>query len=168
MEQSRKRSPQSEFWNIREKGRRSGKKVVTHSTDDHTIRIWDAKAGRPVGTPLKGHGRGVLSVAYSPDGQNIVSGSKDNTIRVWNSVPPLSVPISSLHSQLYQPPDPDGWVRDSEGGFLYWVPQDCRVGLHSPALLTIPFTSHVRSVSLDFEDFVFGTSWAQIFKGAEV
>ena len=31
MEQSGKRSPQSEFWNIREKGRRSGKKVVTHS-----------------------------------------------------------------------------------------------------------------------------------------
>jgi hypothetical protein len=56
-------------------------------------------------------------------------------------------------------PDPDGWVRDSEGGLLYWVPPDCRTGLHSPALLTIPLTSHIRSVSLDFEDFAFGTSW---------
>ena len=31
MEQSGKRSPQSEFWNIREKERGNGKKVVTHS-----------------------------------------------------------------------------------------------------------------------------------------
>ena len=31
MEQSGKCSPQSEFWNIREKGRKGGKKVVTHS-----------------------------------------------------------------------------------------------------------------------------------------
>ena len=32
MEESRKRSPQSEFWNTREKWRKGGKKVVTHST----------------------------------------------------------------------------------------------------------------------------------------
>jgi hypothetical protein len=48
-------------------------------------------------------------------------------------------------------PDPEGWVRESTGGLLYWVPHDCRAGLHSPALLTIPLTSPVRSVSLQFE-----------------
>ena len=32
MEQSGKRSPQSEFWNIGEIGRKGGKKVVTHSS----------------------------------------------------------------------------------------------------------------------------------------
>ena len=27
----------------------------------------------------------VLSVAYSPDGKHIVSGSDDNTVKVWDS-----------------------------------------------------------------------------------
>src|SRR5258706_85729 len=47
-----------------------------------------------------------------------------------------------------------------------WVPHDCRQGLHSPAVLTIPLTSRIRSVSLDFDDFAFGTSWTQIFNSA--
>ena len=58
----------------------------------------------------------------------------------------------------------NGWVRDSEGDLLYWVPHDIRSGVHSPALLTIPINSPIRSVSLDLDDFAFGTSWAQIYK----
>jgi len=69
-----------------------------------------------------------------------------------------------MHASLYEKPDPNGWVRDPEGGLLYWVPQDCRAGLHSLARLTIPPASSTRSVSLDFDDFVFGTSWTQIFR----
>src|SRR5260221_44799 len=78
--------------------------------------------------------------------------------------PPTS--SNPTYPSLYMQPDPDGWVRDSKHGLLYWVPSDCRTGLHSPALLTIPLTSHIRSVSLDFEDFAFGTSWNHIFKCA--
>ena len=47
----------------------------------------------------------------------------------------------------------DGWVRDSEHGLIYWAPHDIRTGLHSPALLTIPFTSRIRFDSVDFDDF---------------
>jgi tetratricopeptide (TPR) repeat protein len=36
------------------------------------------------GLPFKGHTKGVISVAFSPDGLSIVSGSRDNTIRMWN------------------------------------------------------------------------------------
>jgi WD40 repeat protein len=32
---------------------------------------------------LKGHNEAVLSVAISPDGQTIVSGSGDRTIKIW-------------------------------------------------------------------------------------
>ena len=34
---------------------------------------------------LKGHTRWITSVAYSPDGTRLASGSGDNTIRIWNA-----------------------------------------------------------------------------------
>ena len=42
------------------------------------------------------HGATVRSVAFSPDGQRIVSGSEDNTVRVWDAQTgaPISNPLS--------------------------------------------------------------------------
>ena len=34
---------------------------------------------------LTGHSREVYSVAFSPDGKHIVSGSRDRTVKVWDS-----------------------------------------------------------------------------------
>ena len=34
---------------------------------------------------LTGHSNTVFSVAYSPDGKHIVSGSKDTTVKVWDA-----------------------------------------------------------------------------------
>ncbi|KAI0049909.1 hypothetical protein FA95DRAFT_1488222, partial [Auriscalpium vulgare] len=39
----------------------------------------------PVGAPLEGHTWRVKSVSYSPNGQHIVSGSYDKTIRIWDA-----------------------------------------------------------------------------------
>ena len=147
-----------------------GKYILSGSADS-TIRIWDAKTGSAVGNPLKGHAMAVHSVAYSPYGQHFVSGSWDTTIHAWDSFPQLPTQLSSscdtIHADCFAQPDTEGWVRDSKNGLLYWVPADCRAGLHSLALLTIPPTSHTQSVSLDFERFAFGTSWAQIFNSAQ-
>jgi WD40 repeat protein len=38
-----------------------------------------------VGKPLEGHTLRCHSVAYSPDGQQIISGSADRTIRIWDA-----------------------------------------------------------------------------------
>src|SRR5688572_11868861 len=35
--------------------------------------------------PLQGHFDGISSVAFSPDGQYVVSGSDDTTIRIWDA-----------------------------------------------------------------------------------
>lgn len=46
--------------------------------------MWDVRTGTEVAGPFKGHTDWVRSVAFSPDGNHIVSGSDDQTIRVWD------------------------------------------------------------------------------------
>ena len=43
---------------------------------------WDANTGECLKT-LKGHSEIVYSVAYSPDGKRIISGSADETVKIW-------------------------------------------------------------------------------------
>ncbi len=43
------------------------------------------KTGRQVGEPLRGHTGGVNSVVFSPDGKHVVSGSRDDTVRIWGA-----------------------------------------------------------------------------------
>jgi WD40 repeat protein len=50
---------------------------------DGSVRVWDAKLGTCVAI-LEGHSESVMSVAYSPDGGNIASGSWDNSVKVWD------------------------------------------------------------------------------------
>ena len=143
---------------------------IISASEDRTIRIWDANTGAAIGEPLMAHAEVVISIVCSPDGQHIVSGSWDTTLHVWELFPcPATQPIFTCQrndADFYARPDASGWVRDSKNGLLYCVPTDYRTGLHSPALLTIPESAHTRSITLDFENFVFGTSWTQIFSSA--
>ena len=74
--------------------------------------MWDAKTGAVVGTTLELHKKPVWSVAYSPNGQHIISGSGDGTIRIWDAEKgvavskPLEGHTRTVISVAYSP---DGW-----------------------------------------------------------
>jgi len=140
----------------------NGRHIISGS-HDKTIRIWDAEAGAAVRETAN-----MMSIAYSPDVQHIVSGADHDCTHVEEPSPhETSSSRNLVYPHFCSQPDSQGWVRDSDGGLLYWVPLDCRRGLHSPALITIPMTSDLRSVSLGFDDFAFGTAWTEIFSTAQ-
>lgn len=58
---------------------------------DNTVRLWDAKTGKQIGTGLRGHTKWITSLAWQPYHLNskanrLASSSKDGTVRVWDTV----------------------------------------------------------------------------------
>jgi len=50
------------------------------------VKVWDVASGQETLT-LKGHRGPVLSVAFTSDGRRLVSGSDDETVRIWDARP---------------------------------------------------------------------------------
>ena len=55
------------------------------SSWDHTLRLWDLNTGQTT-RRFVGHKSDVLSVSFSADNRQIVSGSRDRTIKLWNTL----------------------------------------------------------------------------------
>jgi WD40 repeat protein len=61
---------------------RDGKTLAAGTSS--SIHLWNWESAKEV-TPLDGHLGGVISVAFAPDGKNIVTGGFDGTVRLWNA-----------------------------------------------------------------------------------
>ena len=61
----------------------SGEVVAAGSLDSFDIHIWSVQTGQLL-DQLSGHEGPVSSLAFSPDGNCLVSGSWDRTARIWN------------------------------------------------------------------------------------
>ncbi|RDB15677.1 hypothetical protein Hypma_003935 [Hypsizygus marmoreus] len=55
------------------------------TTVDNHARYWDAESGIQDVMTLKGHTNAVLSIAFSPSGEHLASGSSDNTVCIWDT-----------------------------------------------------------------------------------
>lgn len=60
-----------------------GKRLVTVARD---VQLWDIKTGHEV-LNLRGHRGDIPTVGFSPDGNLLVTGGADTTVRVWNGTP---------------------------------------------------------------------------------
>ena len=101
---------------------------IASASADRTIKVWEASTGTCQSTlrghdgedgcickhneygrivvdpecPVSGHDDYVLSVCFSPDGKQIASGSKDNTMRIWDAA--TGAPVGSpLRGHRYDP-----------------------------------------------------------------
>ncbi|KAK3018896.1 hypothetical protein RJ639_005101 [Escallonia herrerae] len=74
--------------------------VSTHGYSQNQIMVWKYPSMAKVAT-LTGHGMRVLYLAMSPDGQTIVTGAGDETLRFWNVFPSAKTPASVKDTGLW-------------------------------------------------------------------
>ena len=56
--------------------------AVAAASADGTITVWQARTGKKLPFAMS-HKKSITQVAYSPNGQQLVSASEDGTIKVW-------------------------------------------------------------------------------------
>jgi cell division cycle 20-like protein 1 (cofactor of APC complex) len=73
--------------------------VSTHGYSQNQINIWQYPSMNVVAT-LTGHTYRVLYLSMSPDGQYIVTGAGDESLRLWNVFPPAKTRVTNRTSPL--------------------------------------------------------------------
>ncbi|KAF9737266.1 hypothetical protein PMIN06_010948 [Paraphaeosphaeria minitans] len=102
----------------------SGEVVCAGSLDSFDIHIWSVQTGQLLDR-LTGHEGPVMSLAFSPDGSTLVSGSWDRTVRLWNifarsqTSEPLQL-MADVTSVAVRPDNKQIAVTTLDGQLTFW------------------------------------------------
>jgi len=64
---------------------------------DRVVSLWDVATASAVHAGFAGHRSDIKSVAFSPDGGMVLSGSRDSTVKFWQTDPPNALYV--LHAR---------------------------------------------------------------------
>src|SRR5262249_6127117 len=70
--------------------------LLAFGGEDKTIRFWNLGSGKSERPPLRGHQGAIDGLAFSPDGQCLVSASKAGNLKIWNLGPAKDAPHESI------------------------------------------------------------------------
>ena len=153
------------------------------------MRVWDTKTGEQL-RELQGHTNYVRSVAFSPDGNRIVSGSNDQSVCVWDAKRGEQLRKQQGHADFAYSVafSPDGnrivsgsgdqsqhmkssldssWVVNTNGWILsdtkhlIWIPPTIHNVLHRPYNTLI--VSQNGSATISFVNSKLGCSWHECY-----
>ncbi|KAF8670797.1 hypothetical protein RHS04_08552, partial [Rhizoctonia solani] len=149
---------------------------IVSASRDHSVRVWDSRNGNLLLGPLMGHTHRVGCVQFSPSDSRLVSCSHDRTIRFWDLsglnkrsendiLDEAGAIISSFNdgsTRNHWSLDDDGWVMDTHGQRLLWVPPDLRT------YLVLPPTSYAIAdqghYQLSTEGWKIGDRWVECYR----
>jgi WD40 repeat protein len=96
-----------------------------------SIRMYDVETGRELRV-LQGHEGEVLSLALSPDGKRIVSGAKDDTVRIWDMATGQEVQRLPVQGWVWEVCfSPDGMTLATTSATRFWT--NCTITLWETA-----------------------------------
>ncbi|CDF37491.1 WD40-repeat containing protein [Chondrus crispus] len=98
---------------------------------DGSVRVWDPTLGEIIGKPLLGHKKWVTSLFWQPyhlstKCTHLVSASKDNTLRIWNTAASTCYKVLAGHSAAVT------CVRWSGENVIYSASQDRTIKVWDP------------------------------------
>jgi WD40 repeat protein len=136
-----------------------GKKLAMSRGDDPNVTLWDLV--RKKKSTLRGHKKGVTTLAFAPGGKSLATGSADGTVKLWSAAPTgeglaVGAPGSATLSVAFAPDAKTMAIGDASGDVTLWSVDSSRrlatLKGHREAVRSVAFSRDGRMVASGGDD----------------